>query len=245
MNPNLSRRKMVTTLGAVGVTALAGCSGSLSGTTTLSVEPGGLDTECIDTNELEIDSYIRFTDTEEFSSGGVTRSVELESYLATYTNAWVTMAVATFPIYRIGGTDILPFSAIDLGSEETLNQLIDMEQISDIDKEAEQTVQHDDFDEFTVHEYDATLDTGDTFHVLASEHEILYPEQDDVRMFIFGAYQNEIGGEVPSRVMNMMAASDHPSEVLQERDPEEKSLLGRFDVDSMTTNQSTTNTTEE
>lgn len=240
----LTRRKMVAGIGIGGTTALAGCSSALSGSTTLSVEPGGLDQQCIEDNNLEIDSYIHFTDTREFSQGGISRQVEIESYLATYTTEWIKMAVATFPIFRVGDTDILPFSAIDLGSKETINQLMGVERIEEIEQVNEQVLQHDDFDEFTAYEYRAETTDGRVFHVVASEHEISYPDQDDVRMFILAGYPNELGGQVPSRAINMMAASDHPSSVLQEREPTEESLFEQFNTEAMTDTQNGTNTNE-
>lgn len=233
IDSQINRRTVLAGVGAGAVASLAGCA--TDGVVDITIQPGGLHEECQEINELPVDRFIEFTANEEVSAGGVSRTFNFNSYLATYVNDWTTMAVATFPRYVVGGVDLLPFNQIDPEDEELLQELLDLENIENVELVAEQEIENENehLGETTAYEYEVTFESGDVVNVILSEFIVEEGGEDGVRVLVFGVYSNAVGGNVPQTILNMTEAVEYPSEQLRNKEAEQQDLFDHIDEDDI------------
>lgn len=229
----INRRTVLAGVGTGVVASLAGCS--TDDVIDITIQPAGLHEECQEINDLPVDRYIEFTANEEVSAAGVSRTFDFNSYLTTYTNEWVTMAVATFPRYVVGGVDLLPFNQIDPEDEELLQELLDLENIEDVELVANQEIENENahLGETTAFEYEILFESGETVNVISSEFIVDEEDGDGARIMVFGVYSQSIGGNVPQTILNMTEAVEHPSEQLQNKEADQQDLFDHIDEDDI------------
>lgn len=236
---NIQRRQMIAALGIGTITTLSGCVSDYSGSVSLSVNPGGLNSNTIGENGLSIDSYSQISNEFEITSEswGTSREVTHNAYTVSYSNDWVNVGVGTYPMYVFGEGDRVS-GATKPSSKYSMRDSVNIDGGSEIWGINEQTGEHEVFGEFVVYTYEITYQYENEnqdqkqYYIAATDYTMETPDdsKDGVRVVVIASYSDD---DFQSQVVEIMKSIEYPSAVLQEKEPTDGGSMNDFLVEPM------------